>query len=107
MKIPSIITNESLESLYDGLDTEEVNLPRTFKKLRLGLLPRISQFFITLLKHHSATPIKFYQLEVHDNEPGRVGMIFMPTKIHKPKINDNGIIRMTWWAKKACPPYMK
>lgn len=68
MKIPSIMTNESLESLYDGLDTEEVNLPRTFKKLRLGLLPRISQFFITLLKHHSDTSIKFFQLDVHDNE---------------------------------------
>jgi len=63
MKIPSTLTNDDLENLYEKLDDETINLPQQFKKLRLGLLPRICQLFITALKKNSNKKVKFYQFE--------------------------------------------
>jgi hypothetical protein len=63
MKVPSILTNDELEKLYEKLDDEVINLPQQFKKLRLGLLPRICQLFITALKPDSNKKVKFFQFE--------------------------------------------
>jgi hypothetical protein len=63
MKVPSILTNDELEKLYEKLDDDIINLPQQFKKLRLGLLPRICQLFITALKPDSNKKVKFFQFE--------------------------------------------
>jgi len=63
MRVLSILTNEKLEHLYEKLDDEVINLPQKFKKLRVGLLPRICQLFITALKSDSNKKVKFYQLK--------------------------------------------
>lgn len=69
MKVSSEITNEEVESLYISYEQAKdrsLNLPRSFKNQRLGLLPRISQFFITVLKRKSSLDVKFFQLDVSD-----------------------------------------
>lgn len=63
MKVPSILNNDELESLYEKLGDDVMHLPQKFKKLRLGLLPRICQLFITALKLDSDKKIKFFQFE--------------------------------------------
>jgi hypothetical protein len=57
------LTNDELEQQYENIDDEIINLPQQFKKLRLGLLPRICQLFITALKQNSNKIVKFYQFE--------------------------------------------
>lgn len=71
MKVSSDITNEEIESLYikyEESSDKSLNLPRSFKNLRLGLLPRICQFFITVLKRNSTVSLKFFQLQVDDKQ---------------------------------------
>lgn len=63
MKVPSTITNDEIEQLYEKIDDDVINLPQQFKNLRLGLLPRICQLFITALKSNPNKKIKFYQFE--------------------------------------------
>lgn len=63
MRIVANLTNDKLEQLYEKLDEEIINLPQQFKNLRLGLLPKICQLFITALKSNSNTKVKFYKLE--------------------------------------------
>ena len=63
MKVPSVLTNDELEKLYENIDDEIINLPQQFKKLRLGLLPRICQLFITALKKDTNKKVKSYQFE--------------------------------------------
>ncbi|MBW3526149.1 hypothetical protein KO533_06130 [Shewanella sp. NKUCC05_KAH] len=63
MKVPSIINNDELEILYEKLGDDVMNLPQSFKKLRLGLLPRICQLFITSMKFNPNKKIKFFQFE--------------------------------------------
>jgi len=63
MKVPSIITNDEIEQLYDKIGDDVINLPQQFKTLRLGLLPRICQLFITALKHNPNKKVKFFQFE--------------------------------------------
>ncbi len=66
MRIPKEITNDSLESLYDNLDDDILNISMSFKSQRFGLLARLCQFFITYLKYNPNTSIKFFQLESSD-----------------------------------------
>jgi hypothetical protein len=73
MKMPSILTNEDIETQYDKRIDGSLNLPRSFKNLRLGLLPRISQIFITLLKQNPNLEVKFFQLESTDVEENLIG----------------------------------
>lgn len=68
MRITADLTNDEIEKLYFQLGDDLINLPRGFKNLRLGLLPRLSQFFITALKRDKSTSIKFPQLEVENME---------------------------------------
>lgn len=63
MKVPSIITNEEIEKLYENIGDNVINLPQKFKTLRLGLLPRICQLFITTLKPNPNKKVKFFQFE--------------------------------------------
>ncbi|WP_274022664.1 hypothetical protein [Vibrio parahaemolyticus] len=63
MKVPSIITNEGIEKLYEQIGDDVINLPQKFKTLRLGLLPRICQLFITTLKPNPNKKVKFFQFE--------------------------------------------
>tara|TARA_R110002126_G_scaffold7189_21_gene35711 strand:+ start:785 stop:1930 length:1146 start_codon:yes stop_codon:yes gene_type:complete len=63
MKVPSIITNDEIEQLYEKIGDDVINLPQQFKTLRLGLLPRICQLFITALKHNPNKKVKFFQFE--------------------------------------------
>ncbi|QQX78951.1 sensor histidine kinase [Shewanella sp. KX20019] len=63
MKVPSILTNDKLENLYEKRNDKIINLPQQFKILRLGLLPRICQLFITVLKPDSNKKVKFFQFE--------------------------------------------
>jgi hypothetical protein len=63
MRIPSEMTNDVLEALYEKLSDDVINLPSNFKKLRLGLLPRICQLIITGLKRDPNKKVKFYQLD--------------------------------------------
>ena len=70
MKVSSDLTNEEIESLYikhQESSDKSLNLPRSFKNLRLGLLPRICQFFITVLKRNATVSLKFFQLQLDDN----------------------------------------
>lgn len=71
--MPSILTNEDIETQYDKRIDGSLNLPRSFKNLRLGLLPRISQIFITLLKQNPNLEVKFFQLESTDVEENLIG----------------------------------
>src|SRR5690606_19634723 len=62
MKFSASLTNDKLEQLYKELDSSSViNLPVNFKKLRLGLLPRVCQILITALKHNPNKEVKFFQ----------------------------------------------
>ena len=70
MKVPSILTNDQLEQLYEKIDDEIINLPQQFKKLRLGLLPRICQLLITALKPEPNKKVKFFQFE--SNKEGAI-----------------------------------
>lgn len=63
MKVPSIITNDEIEQLYEKIGDDVINLPQQFKTLRLGLLPRICQLFITALKYNPNKKVKFFQFE--------------------------------------------
>ena len=63
MKVPSIITNDEIENLYEKIGDDVINLPQRFKTLRLGLLPRICQLFITALKSNPNKKVKFFQFE--------------------------------------------
>lgn len=63
MKVPSIITNDEIEKLYEKIGDDVINLPQQFKTLRLGLLPRICQLFITVLKPSPNKKVKFFQFE--------------------------------------------
>ncbi|MEZ8065073.1 MULTISPECIES: hypothetical protein [Vibrio] len=63
MKVPSIITNDEIEKLYEKIGDDVINLPQQFKSLRLGLLPRICQLFITALKPNPNKKVKFFQFE--------------------------------------------
>lgn len=63
MKVPSIITNEEIEKLYEKIGDDVINLPQKFKTLRLGLLPRVCQLFITALKPNPNKKVKFFQFE--------------------------------------------
>lgn len=65
MRIPSSMTNDELETLYTKIGDDSINLPTSFKKLRLGLLPRICQLLITALKPDPNKKIKFPQFESH------------------------------------------
>ena len=98
MKIPSILTNEDIESYYEKFNDESLNLPRGFKILRLGLLPRICQFFITILKLNPNVGVKFFQLEDTDDEgirkliadPHSLAAILMAEKVFGKDLNVNG-----------------
>jgi hypothetical protein len=63
MKVPSIMTNDELEQLYEKIGEDTINLPTKFKKLRLGLLPRICQLLITALKPNPNKKVKFFQFD--------------------------------------------
>lgn len=63
MKVATDLTNDELEALYEQLDSEIINLPKNFKKLRLGSLSRLCQVFITALKHNPDKMVKFYQFD--------------------------------------------
>ncbi|MCG9739037.1 hypothetical protein L1D32_12790 [Shewanella insulae] len=63
MKVPSIITNDEIEKLYKQIGDDVIYLPQKFKTLRLGLLPRICQLFITALKPNSNKKVKFFQFD--------------------------------------------
>ncbi|MEZ8457286.1 hypothetical protein [Vibrio cyclitrophicus] len=63
MKVPSKITNDEIEKLYEQIGDDVIYLPQRFKKLRLGLLPRICQLFITALKPDPNKKVKFFQFE--------------------------------------------
>lgn len=64
MRVPSILTNDELEDLYKSVDAEEFNLPQKFKTLRIGLLSRTCQFFITALKSNNKKKVKFYNFDL-------------------------------------------
>ncbi|MFW1766559.1 hypothetical protein ACG9X2_14035 [Acinetobacter bereziniae] len=63
MKVTTDLTNDELEKLYEQINSKTINLPINFKKLRLGLLARICQIFITSLKYNPDKIIKFYQFD--------------------------------------------
>lgn len=63
MKITTDLTNDELEQLYKQINSELIYLPINFKKLRLGLLPRICQILITALKYNPDKIVKFYQFD--------------------------------------------
>lgn len=63
MRINKSLTNDELERLYEDIDSEVIFLPVNFKKLRLGLLPRLCQILITSLKYNSNKMVKFYQFD--------------------------------------------
>lgn len=69
MRVIKDITNDELEKLYQYIDSEELFLPKSFKKLRFGILPRLCQIFITYLKHTPNKRVKFFQFDssVKDN----------------------------------------
>jgi hypothetical protein len=60
MRIKSKTTLAEIESLYSSKDSEELILPQEFKKLRIGLLPRLIQFLITTIKKTPTTRVNFY-----------------------------------------------
>lgn len=64
MKFSTSLTNDELEDLYQELNSSNViNLPVNFKKLRLGLLPRVCQVLITALKYNPNKEVKFFQFD--------------------------------------------
>ena len=64
MKFSTSLTNDELEDLYKELNSSNViNLPVNFKKLRLGLLPRVCQVLITALKYNPNKEVKFFQFD--------------------------------------------
>lgn len=63
MKFSTSLTNDELEHLYKEFDSKVINLPVNFKKLRLGLLPRVCQALVTALKHNPEKVVKFFQFD--------------------------------------------
>lgn len=98
MKVPSILTNDELEKLYEKIDDDTINLPQQFKKLRLGLLPRICQLFITALKPDSNKKVKFFQFEsdkvnaIRDllEYPHSLTALLMSNNVYEKDITVNG-----------------
>ena len=68
MKVSTNLTNDELEALYEHIDSETINLPKNFKKLRLGSLSRLCQIFITALKYNPDKIVKFYQFDSTSKE---------------------------------------
>ncbi|MGR2826424.1 hypothetical protein FY048_13030 [Acinetobacter sp. 1124_18A] len=68
MKFSTSLTNDELENLYKNLDSNVLNLPVNFKKLRLGLLPRVCQALITALKYKPTKVVKFFQFDSTKDE---------------------------------------
>lgn len=68
MKVTKDLTNDELEKLYEDIDSSVIFLPVNFKKLRLGLLPRLCQILITSLKYNPDKMVKFYQFDSSINE---------------------------------------
>lgn len=68
MQIKSKITLAEIEHLHVDKDVKEIVLPQTFRKLRIGLLPRLVQFLITKLKKNPSITVNFYQLDLDSED---------------------------------------
>ncbi len=99
MRFPSDLTNDELESLYKSLDSEEFNLPINHKVLRIGLLSRACQFFITVLKRNNRKKIKFYNFDLSKDgaidgllsSPQNLTSILMSDKVYEKDKDENGL----------------
>lgn len=99
MKVTKDLTNDELEKLYEDIDSSVIFLPVNFKKLRLGLLPRLCQVLITSLKYHPDKMVKFYQFNSSINDdsiesflehPESLTALLMSSQVYeKDRIVDN------------------
>ncbi len=61
VKISSTISIDKVEELYGKLEREnEILIPKSFKKFRIGLVSLLSQLFITAAKNYPTTVLKYY-----------------------------------------------
>lgn len=98
MRVPSTLTNAQIENLFKEIDDEIIYLPQKFKSLRIGLLPRICQLFITSLKRDPYKKVKFPQLDISAPNsaldvlecPNCLTAILMSDKVFGKDISSNG-----------------
>jgi hypothetical protein len=70
VRINSTFSIEEIEGLYQKFKEtlpKHLTLPTQFKKLRIGSLPRLAQFFITIAKRTPSTTIKFPFVDPENN----------------------------------------
>ncbi|MFG1498404.1 hypothetical protein ABMA57_17355 [Saccharospirillum sp. HFRX-1] len=108
MYIKKTISSSEIESMLGKVGSDVIELPVGFKKLRIGILPRVAQLIITKLKKNPEREVKFPHLDLKDNkkitsileDPQCLTAILMSNTISsidqenfKPKINKNLIER--------------